>query len=384
MTLTVGAVEEHSGIIDIVCRYFEVLYVKFDHSAESNLSTESSPVSSYLLSPDIDAHDAPSFKDGGFYLLRKDSERRHTLVHILSQDMDKDHLKVLLIGLKSYIKDQQQEPIREALNELREGVQFDASALMEIQLALYVVQEAVSSILKTRNIKPHWMFALDNLVRVAVQTAITVLSPELGANLAEGLAPVDEEVVTSGVSSANSAGKPLAFKKIAVQELYKEFDRLQEENVKMMQELVESQKSYQQLLTQTLQEKRLAISQLQLVSGPSLTVTESGLDETDVAPPHVPVPRNGELVNWLQHHNFEEESIDKICEEEYTLQDLLELVTWEDLRQLSLSWCTIQTSATVTFLPDFGQIFLRRQSAEVTDYFSARRRLRTLDHPTKR
>nr|KAG5704843.1 hypothetical protein BaRGS_001314 [Batillaria attramentaria] len=329
-------------------------------SAESNLSTESSPVSSYLLSPDIDAHDAPSFKDGGFYLLRKDSERRHTLVHILSQDMDKicdvwldilhrdatishpkltaDHLKVLLIGLKSYIKDQQQEPIREALNELREGVQFDASALMEIQLALYVVQEAVSSILKTRNIKPHWMFALDNLVRVAVQTAITVLSPELGANLAEGLAPVDEEVVTSGVSSANSAGKPLAFKKIAVQELYKEFDRLQEENVKMMQELVESQKSYQQLLTQTLQEKRLAISQLQLVSGPSLTVTESGLDETDVTPPHVPVPRNRELVNWLQHHNFEEESIDKICEEEYTLQDLLELVTWEDLRQLSLSF----------------------------------------------
>jgi hypothetical protein len=47
-------------------------------------------VPTYLLSPDIDASDSSGYsRDSGFYLLRKDSERRATLVHILTQDMDK-------------------------------------------------------------------------------------------------------------------------------------------------------------------------------------------------------------------------------------------------------------------------------------------------------
>jgi len=45
------------------------------------------------LSPEVSENDNSSLdstgRDGGFYLLRKDSERRNTLVHKLEQDIDK-------------------------------------------------------------------------------------------------------------------------------------------------------------------------------------------------------------------------------------------------------------------------------------------------------
>lgn len=80
-------------------------------------------------------------------------------------------------ALKEYIMSPDREGLERAITTLKEELDFDSDAINQLHLAIYLFQEAVNVILRMHSIKPHWMFALDNLVRTAVQAAITVLSP---------------------------------------------------------------------------------------------------------------------------------------------------------------------------------------------------------------
>lgn len=88
-----------------------------------------------------------------------------------------NHLETLRCALKDYIMDQNRSVIEQAITSLKEDLDFDSNAINELNAATYMFQEAVNVVLRMHSIKPHWMFALDNLVRNAVQAAITVLTP---------------------------------------------------------------------------------------------------------------------------------------------------------------------------------------------------------------
>uniref|UniRef100_V5H5F1 Putative mitogen-activated protein kinase kinase kinase 15 n=2 Tax=Ixodes ricinus TaxID=34613 RepID=V5H5F1_IXORI len=186
--------------------------------------------SSGLLSPPVDGCSTDQ-ESGGFYLLKKDSQRRQTILRVLEEDADticdiwmskllqdiggdlvisKEQLQSLLNGFKSYIPEQNKTGLQHAIGKLKQEVHHDVRAIGQLGVALYLFQSAVNEVLRNQSIKPHWMFALDSLVMNAAQVASEILSP--GQEDPEENELEDAES-TSGVSTINSAKSPSATQK---------------------------------------------------------------------------------------------------------------------------------------------------------------------------
>ncbi|MBN3307109.1 M3K5 kinase, partial [Amia calva] len=164
---------------------------------------------------DHSAPPSPEEKDTGFFMLKKDSERRATLHKILTEDKEKvvknlvealaqgteetklkrQHISTLVVSLGDFVRTADRKIIANTLSLLKLELDFDSSAISQLQVVLFGFQDAVNKVLRNHNIKPHWMFALDNIIRKAVQTAITILVPELRPHfsLASESDPADQE-----------------------------------------------------------------------------------------------------------------------------------------------------------------------------------------------
>uniref|UniRef100_A0A1B0FQW7 Protein kinase domain-containing protein n=1 Tax=Glossina morsitans morsitans TaxID=37546 RepID=A0A1B0FQW7_GLOMM len=193
--------------------------------SHQSFSMERRNSSGTLLSPEIEVS-TPSLRTSAssetsetndFYHLKKESQRRTTLSKVLTTDeckiceiwleklqnehnnivaITKTDLQKLLHGIREYIMNEKEKHLEACINSLKEQLNYDAAALDHLHLALYSFQDAVISVLRMHSIKPHWMFALDNLVKQAVQACVMILSPELGANLlGKDASLIDDESV---------------------------------------------------------------------------------------------------------------------------------------------------------------------------------------------
>uniref|UniRef100_A0A8D0CP19 mitogen-activated protein kinase kinase kinase n=1 Tax=Sander lucioperca TaxID=283035 RepID=A0A8D0CP19_SANLU len=296
---------------------------------------------------DHSAPPSPDEKDSGFFMLRKDSERRATLHHILTEDRDKvvanllealtqgpeeklkpQHISALVVSLADFVRMADRKIIANTLSQLKLELDFDSTAISLLQVVLFGFQDAVNKVLRNHNIKPHWMFALDNIIRKAVQTAITILVPELRPHFSlasesdpaeqedvdddtelernsthQSRAPLaahDDTVVTSGVSTLSSTVSRESHN--AQRSVSMELGRMKLETNRLREQLLEKEREYQAILQQVLEEREQEIRLLRLRSEPFVS-----------------------CILFLQ-----------ILNEEYTLNDILHDVTRDDLKSLRL------------------------------------------------
>lgn len=230
--------------------------------------------------------------------------------------------------------------------------------------SFFVPQDAVKTVLRKHQIKPHWMFALDNLVGSAIQAVILVLQPELGAILVEQGQPdlglldqaptnsVDQgglrgaEAVaghdlhhmevdagtgaesTSGVSTVNSG---LGGHRESQGRLVSRLNRVRGDNRQLLADLLRAQADYHQLLKQSLAEQKLHLQML------SQNLAASSLQTRDTEGTSVTRPSGDrELVTWLQDLAIDDRSVDRFLSEDLTLNDVLELMNRDDLKRLGL------------------------------------------------
>uniref|UniRef100_A0A4W4EML4 mitogen-activated protein kinase kinase kinase n=1 Tax=Electrophorus electricus TaxID=8005 RepID=A0A4W4EML4_ELEEL len=139
---------------------------------ESSSAGECGPIH-YTLIVDLSSPSVTG-EQLGLFLLRKDSERRNTLHKVLTDyigqepSITSEQIKQLIGCLSENIRSPDKKQLTTRLLKLPQEHTLTRALPLLLQ---------VKRVLRQQQVKPHWMFALDNLLRQAVQDAITVLLP---------------------------------------------------------------------------------------------------------------------------------------------------------------------------------------------------------------
>ncbi|XP_029101976.1 mitogen-activated protein kinase kinase kinase 15 isoform X3 [Scleropages formosus] len=378
---TTGSSSSDHGSVSPECdAKHDVFFEKKKRSASENLIKP--PSSNFLsvpdegsVSEDRSAPPSPEDRDSGLFLLKKDSERRAILYKVLNEDQDKvisnlmenhiqgseelklsvDHIKQIICILRDFIRSPERRVMATTISKLKLDLDFDSTSINQIQLVLFGFQDSVNKVLRNHHIKPHWMFAMDNIIRRAVQAAVTILIPELQthfgpASESEGAEKDADEVdveeegefgaaqpaapedpgLTSGVSTLSSVLSQECQRVHPGHPAGAQLGRLKQETNRLLEDLVQKEKEYQQVLRHSLQQRVQDLELMRVRSRP-----------IDIHPPaifHIPadLEPDKELTDWLKELGVDANTIEKFVMEDYTLNDVLNEVTKEDLRHLQL------------------------------------------------
>lgn len=271
------------------------------------------------------------------------------------------------------------------MNQLKKDLDFDSIAVEQLYYALYKFRDAVITVIRSVS-KPHWMFALDSIVRHAVHVGIMILSPEFIPEFAVDLGDGDDDEVdelsNSGVSTVNSA----KIKHHTVKDSYnnkillEQVKVLKNENFKLINELLESHKSLQSFLkandggidvlkgliqqlsnftrnferTISLgyfsddQNRKSSLSTE--TASPSPDENEKLLSNVNSKKINIPLFKNPQLksplrqchdmklMEWLSKNGFDEEAKIAVGIADFTYEDLIYVSDKDDIRRIGLRY----------------------------------------------
>lgn len=303
------------------------------------------------------------------FLLKKDSERRATLHQILTEEqpsivaalaeaqsqswaggrLSSEHIVQLVSCLKSYIRSPSRRQLSQDLLGLQAPLQAEGLSLHHVQVPLFCFQDTVKQLLRQHQIKPHWMFALDNLMGQAVQAAFTILGTELRVKPQRLLGKAHEggseeeveedpeaqvcssqpsvgrgsmDTPSSGVGSGTST--ELGFRTAPADSLplLVQLSRLRVETSRLLEAWLEKEREWQRQLRRALQAAEQEARALQGSKPLALAA-------------HPREPQQGAvdalLVDWLQSHGADEQATETFLQHGFTLPDLLTCATRDDL-----------------------------------------------------
>ncbi|XP_075765277.1 mitogen-activated protein kinase kinase kinase 6 isoform X1 [Pelodiscus sinensis] len=348
---------------------------KADSGPLARSSSEVVQRRSYLGAPEepagLDGSSSPVPEESsGMFLLKKDSERRATLHQILTEEqpsivaaleeaqsqswegarLPSEHIAKLVSCLRSYIRSPSRRQLGQDLLELQALLQVDCLSLHHVQVPLFSFQDTVKQLLRRHQIKPHWMFALDNLVGQAVQAAFTILVTELRVKPqqrlsqaheggseeeeeeepeAQGTSPSQsqpsvgrgsEETSSSGIGTSTQQGfhPPLANSLPLLVEL----SHLRAETGRLLAVLLEKEQEWQRQLHRALRAMERDARVLRGSKPLALAAHPQGPQQgaVDVL-----------LVDWLRSHGADEDATQTLLQHGFTLPDLLTCATRDDL-----------------------------------------------------
>ncbi|XP_078088523.1 mitogen-activated protein kinase kinase kinase 15 isoform X2 [Mustelus asterias] len=342
----------------------------FERNGKPNPENLIRVIGSPLLSDDRSSPVSSEEVDADLFLLKKDSERRSILYKILKTDQDQvvsnlleslaqghedlklsvDHIKEIIGILRDFVRSPEQRVMANTISKLKLDLDFDSISINQFQLVLFGFQDAVNRVLRHHHIKPHWMFAMDNIIRRAVQAAVTILIPELRSHFgpaSEGEGP-DKDMDEVEDVECQQEGQPVnkeppitsrvsTFSSVTSQDfqhlqspLSVQLSKLRLETNRLLEDLILKEEEHQKLLQQTIAQVQQDMYHLQLKSKPT------GISVPSVSQPPIHHRVDQELTDWLQEQGVDPVTINRMCAEGYSLPDVLRHITKDDLRCLQL------------------------------------------------